>query len=79
MTQVPPAMPASWYSRTRPCTHCLAQVLTRLERADGTVALRVSHAVNCVVGGRGDFGRARPKGRQDAGQSAAPPAVQKES
>ncbi len=45
-TLIPPEQPATWYSRTRPCRHCVAKVLTvrgstmRVEHSRGCEALK---------------------------------------
>jgi len=51
-TDLHPQVPAAWYSKARPCVHCLARVLRRVERRDGTAFLRVQHARDCKASGK---------------------------
>jgi len=51
-TDLHPQVPAAWYSKARPCVYCLARVLRRVERRDGTAFLRVQHARDCKASGK---------------------------
>jgi len=49
ITALPPVKPAAWYRTAGrgPCGHCGGRIIRRLERNDGTAAIRVAHSKDC--------------------------------
>ncbi len=73
MTAVPPAQPAEWYRKDRPCAHCKARVESVVVKGDSTW-LRVSHEETCKSeADRAIELRGSRRGDGNRGRAAVPP------